>query len=73
MVPVTVRYENRGKRLPVLAIISPSASTSSVIISASTRPASLAPKFNVDVVGENVRLGSSAITRVGLVKNAKLV
>jgi hypothetical protein len=53
--------------LPVLAIISPSASTSSLISSASTRTASPAPKINVDVVGENVRLASPAITRVGLV------
>jgi hypothetical protein len=53
--------------LPVLATISPSASTSSLISSASTRTASRAPKISVDVVGENVRLGSPAITRTGLV------
>jgi hypothetical protein len=37
------------------------ASTSSLISSASTRTASLAPKISVDVVGENVRLGSPAM------------
>lgn len=53
--------------LPELEIISPSASTSSLSNSASTRTASAAPMIDVAVVGENVRSASPAIIRVGLV------